>query len=157
MRTINGTFNGITRGFTLIELLIVLVLALILSAAAFPAYTEFAVRARRVEGQAALLLLMQQQERYHSQRGSYLAFAADATDDEAKAFRWWSGSTASRSAYEVEGKACEGESIRDCVQLVAKPGTARVDPAFRDEACGNLILTSNGLRLATGASISCWR
>ena len=147
----------ITRGFTLIELLVVLALALILSAAAYPAYTEFAVRARRTEAQAALHLLMQQQERYYSRHGSYIAFSADAADDDARAFRWWSGSKAASSAYELEGKACEGESIRDCVQLVAKPGTARVDGVFRDEACDNLILTSTGLRLATGPSRHCWR
>lgn len=152
-----ATIDHNNRGLTLIEMLIVLVLALILSAAAYPAYTEFAVRARRTEAQAALLLLMQQQERYYSQRGTYIAFSADATDDEARAFRWWSGGTSPKSAYEVEGKACEGESIRDCVQLVARPGTARVDATFRDDACDNLILTSNGLRLATGPSLNCWR
>lgn len=146
-----------TGGFTLIELLIVLALALILSAAAWPAYTEFAVRARRTEAQAALHLLMQQQERHYSRHGSYIAFSADATDDDARAFHWWSGSKASTSAYELEGKACDGESIRDCVQLVAKPGTERVDRAFRDEACDTLILTSTGLRLATGPSLNCWR
>ena len=146
-----------TGGFTLIELLIVLVLALILSAAAYPAYTEFSVRARRTEAQAALHLLMQQQERYYSTHGTYLAFNADATDDEARAFHWWSGVKASSSAYELEGKACDGEAIRDCVQLVARPGTARVDRTFRDDACDTLVLTSTGLRLATGPSLNCWR
>jgi type IV pilus assembly protein PilE len=146
-----------TRGFTLIELLIVLALALLLSAAAYPAYTEFAVRARRTEAQAALYLLMQQQERYYSRHGTYIAFSADATGDDAREFHWWSGSKAASSAYEVEGKACDDEAIRNCVQLVARPGTARVDSAFRDDACGNLILTSTGLRLATGPSSSCWR
>lgn len=148
--------NG-SNGFTLIELLIVLVLALILSAAAYPAYTEFAVRARRTEAQAALHLLMQQQERYFSRHGSYIAFDADATDDDARAFQWWSGVKASSSAYEVEGKACDDAAITDCVQLIARPGTARVDGKFRDEACENLVLTSTGLRLATGPSPNCWR
>lgn len=147
----------ISNGFTLIELLIVLVLALIVSAAAWPAYTEFAVRARRTEAQAALHLLMLQQERYYSNHGSYIAFDADASDDEARAFHWWSGVKASSSAYEIEGKACEGETIQNCVQLIAKPGTARVDKAFRDEACETLILTSTGMRLATGPALKCWR
>lgn len=146
-----------TCGFTLIELLIVVALALLLSAAAYPAYTEFAVRARRTEAQAALYLLMQQQERYYSRHGTYLAFSADATDDDAREFRWWSGSKAASSAYELEGKACDDEPIRNCVQLVARPGTERVDGTFRDDACGSLILTSTGLRLATGLLAKCWR
>lgn len=148
---------GIQRGFTLIELLVVLVVALLLSAAAYPAYTEIAIRARRAEAQAALQLLMQQQERYYSKHGSYIAFSADAADEEARAFQWWSGATVAGSAYEIEGKACAAESIRDCVQLIATPGTARVDAAFHDKACGNLILTSTGLRLATGPGPQCWR
>lgn len=147
----------IVRGFTLIELLIVLVLMLLLSAAAYPAYTEFTVRARRTEAQAMLQLLMQQQERYYSSHGSYVAFAADAADEDARAFQWWSGVSAAGSAYEIEGKACDGASILDCVQLVATPGTARVNTAFRDKTCGNLILTSTGLRLATGEASQCWR
>jgi type IV pilus assembly protein PilE len=146
-----------SQGFSLIELLIVLALVLVLSAAAYPAYTEFAIRARRTEAQAALYLLMQQQERYYSRHGRYIAFNADAADDDARAFRWWSGASASSSAYEVEGTACDGETISTCVQLVARPGTARVDSAFRDKACENLVLTSTGLRLATGPSSRCWR
>nr|WP_155440837.1 type IV pilin protein [Pseudoduganella ginsengisoli] len=137
--------------------MIVLVLALILSAAAYPAYTEFAVRARRMEGQAALQLLMQQQERYYSSHGSYIAFDADAKDDDARAFNWWSGASAASSGYELEGKACDGETLRNCVQLMAKPGTERVDRTFHDKACETLILTSTGLRLATGPSLKCWR
>ncbi len=146
-----------SHGFTLIELLIVMVLALVLSAAAFPAYTEFAVRARRTEAQAALYLLMQQQERYYSRHGTYLAFSADATDDDARAFHWWSGRDAASSAYEIEGKACDGETLAECIQLVARPGTARVDGTFRDAGCETLILTSTGLRLATGPALQCWR
>lgn len=149
--------STMSNGFTLVELLIVLVLATILSAAAYPAYTEFAVRARRTEAQAALHLLMQQQERYYSRHGRYIAFDADATDDDARTFHWWSGARASSSAYEVEGKACDDAAITDCVQLIARPGTPRVDGKFRDDACENLILTSTGLRLATGPSPNCWR
>jgi type IV pilus assembly protein PilE len=148
---------SVPRGFTLIELLIVLALVLFLSVAAYPAYTEFATRVRRTEAQATLQLLMQQQERYYSRHGSYIAFSAESRDDDARAFQWWSGINAAASAYEIEGKACEAESIRDCVQLIARPGTARVNASFRDKACDTLILTSTGLRLATGPSPHCWR
>ena len=144
-------------GFTLIELLIVLALLLVVSAAAYPAYTELAVRARRTEAQAALQMLMQQQERYYSRHGTYIAFSASATDADARDFRWWSGNKAEGSAYEIEGKACEGEDIRDCIQIVATPGSPRVDRNFRDNVCKSLTLTSTGMRLADGPVLKCWR
>ena len=71
-------------------------------------------------------------------------------------FQWWSGSKAPSSSYEIEGKACEGETIEQCVQLVASPGTDKVDARFRDEECQQLKLSSTGVRLATGPGERCW-
>lgn len=144
------------RGFTLIEMLVVLVILCALAAQAAPSLHRFVVRTKRTEAQAALLQLMQQQERFYSQHNRYIAFSSGASDAQAKLFQWWSGASAARSAYEIEGKACDGELIEQCVQLVAMPGTAKVDQVFQDEDCGQLILTSNGQRLATGVAPRCW-
>ncbi|MEG1329605.1 MAG: prepilin-type N-terminal cleavage/methylation domain-containing protein, partial [Janthinobacterium sp.] len=50
------------QGFSLIELLAALAIMSLLLALAVPAYHGHVVRAKRVQGQAALLRLMQQQE-----------------------------------------------------------------------------------------------
>jgi type IV pilus assembly protein PilE len=143
-------------GFSLIELLVVLVIMVVLAAQAMPAWQQHVIRTRRGEAQSALLKLMMQEERFHTQNNSYIAFAAGATEAEARHFHWWSGASPPVSAYEIEGKACDGELIEQCVQLIATPGTGQVDGQFRDEDCRKLTLTSAGLRLASGPGTGCW-
>jgi len=142
-----------SAGSTLLGILTTLAIIAILSAVAIPVWSEAVVRMRRSEAQAALQELMQQQERNFTRFNSYTAFSAKAAGE----YRWWSGRSASSSAYELEGKACDGQQIRDCIQLVATPGTPNVDSRFRDPQCERLILTSSGLHLATGPSRNCWR
>lgn len=100
---------------------------------------------------------MQQQERYYTLHNRYVAFGPDAVDADARLFRWYSGASAGRSAYEISGRACDNDTIEQCVQLVATPGTRRVDAHFRDSECEQLILTSTGERRATGPGPRCWR
>lgn len=140
-------------GGSLLGMLTALVIIGILAGVAMPVWSEAVIRMRRSEAQAALQELMQQQERHFTRFNSYVAFSANIAGD----YRWWSGRTAGSSAYELEGKACDGQQIRDCIQLVATPGTSNVDNRFRDPQCERLILTSSGLHLATGPSRSCWR
>ncbi|HEY0587578.1 MAG TPA: type IV pilin protein [Pseudoduganella sp.] len=142
-----------STGGTLLGMMSTLVIIGILSAVAVPVWSEAVIRMRRSEAQAALQELMQQQERHFTRFNSYAAFSANTGGE----YRWWSGRTARSSAYELEGKACDGQQIRDCIQLVATPGTPNVDSRFRDPQCERLILTSSGLHLATGPSRSCWR
>ena len=142
-----------SAGGTLLGMLTTLIIIGILSAVAIPVWSEAVIRMRRSEAQAALQELMQQQERHFTRFNNYAAFSANTVSD----FRWWSGRNARSSAYELEGKACDGQQIRDCIQLVATPGTPNVDSRFRDPQCERLILTSSGLHLATGPSRSCWR
>ena len=143
-------------GFTLIELMLVLVIVGILAAVAYPSFQRYVIRGKRTQAQAALLQLMQQQERYFSQNNTYLAFSAAATDPQQQLFKWWSGNSAADSAYEIAGAACEGLSITACVQLSATPGTATVDARFRDEECGVLSMRSTGQRAASGRAARCW-
>jgi type IV pilus assembly protein PilE len=144
-------------GFTLIELLITVGIAGILAAFAYPGFQDHLVRSRRTEAQAALQRLMQQEERYFTLHNRYVAFAPDAAAGGTPAFRWWSGTSPARSGYEIEARACDDEPIEQCVQVVATPGTARVDASFRDPQCERLILTSTGERRATGPGQHCWR
>ena len=142
-------------GFTMIEIMIVLVILVILAAIALPSYQESIRKGRRAEGHAALVRIMQQQERYYSMHTSYIAFSSESTDADARRFSWFSGEKASSSSYEIIATPCDGEGLRECVVLTALPGTAKVDSRYRDPVCGNLILDSRGKRTAN--EDRCWR
>jgi type IV pilus assembly protein PilE len=134
------------------ELMTVLATLALLAAFQYPSYLESMRKAKRAEGRTALMQLMQQQERYYSQHTTYSAFSAAAPNG----FKWYSGESPPSSAYEISASACKGDVIQNCVMLVAQPGTANVNRSYKDDACGGLTLTSNGVQAATGPSTSCW-
>jgi type IV pilus assembly protein PilE len=138
------------HGFTLIEVLIVLAILGILAALVVPSYAGYIARTRRTEGQVALIEAMQRQERYFARHNTYVAFSADAAEPQAE-FNWWSGDNAARSAYELDGHACPGLTLAECIEIRARPGTSRVDSSFRDPDCGALTLDSLGNHGAGGA------
>jgi type IV pilus assembly protein PilE len=140
-----------THGFTMVELMVVLIIVTILAAIAFPSYQESILKTKRAEGRAALMRTMQQQERYYSLHSSYIAFNVASTEADAKLFRWYSGDNAINSFYEISATACDGQEIRDCVILIAAPGTQNVNRNYRDPACGRLTLTSEG------SLVFCWQ
>lgn len=142
--------------FTLVEMLIVMAILLVLAALAYPSYSTYIIKARRVQAQSALLQTMQDQERYYTLHNTYLAFSADAGGEDAKRFKWWLGSSARRSAYELSGRACNQLSLQACIELRAEPGTARVDSTFRDAECETLSLDSTGKHGAGGRQTGCW-
>ena len=141
------------NGFTLSELLAALAVLGIVLAVAVPNYSEFAVRSRRTEARVALVETMQQQERYYTRHNSYAAFSADAPQPP---FRWWTGPSAARSAYEMVAAPCQGLALSECVELRAIPGSPNVDPLFVDTRCGALYLRSDGSRGAEGEGQECW-
>ena len=56
--------NRVSDGFTLIELMIAMAIMAILAAIAVPSYQEFILKARRSEGQSALLDIAARQEQF---------------------------------------------------------------------------------------------
>jgi type IV pilus assembly protein PilE len=142
-------------GFTLVELLIVMAILAILGALAYPNYAGYIARTKRTEGLVALVEAMQAQERYYSRHNSYLAFSSDAAEPEAAAFHWWSGAAPEASAYELDGHACSGQTLAECIEIRARPGTRKVDTRFHDPECGALTLDSLGRQGAEGAG-RCW-
>lgn len=145
-----------TAGFSLVEIMVVLAIVGILASIAYPGYASYIARSRRIEGQMALLDILQQQERFYSLHNTYVAFSADSTDPAAQRFKWWSGGEASGSAYEMRGEACPDRDITECIEVKAVPGTERVDVKFRDAECGTLSLNSIGQRRPSGGSLRCW-
>jgi type IV pilus assembly protein PilE len=146
---------NVKRGFTLIEMLVVLVILAILAGVAYPSYAKHIVRTRRTEGQIALIEAMQQQERYYQQHNTYFAFSSDGGEAEAQGFRWWSGSSAAVSVYELDAHACANQDLAECVEVRARPGTAKVDSRFHDPECGALTLDSVGVHASEGTG-RCW-
>ena len=141
-------------GLTLIELMVVLVIISVLAALAWPTFQYAVIKAKRAQAQAALLQLMQQQERYYTQHNTYITFSSPSAD--AGQFKWWSGDTAAQSAYEIQAIACPGLSITQCVRLTAVPGTDRVDRHFKDAHCESLSVDSSGQRRVSGTALGCW-
>lgn len=145
-----------THGFSLVETLAVLACVIIVALLAYPGYARYVIKARRAEAQSALLELLQQQEQYYTLHNSYIAFSFEATEPEARRYRWWSGARAASSGHELRGEACPDSTIDACIVLTALPGTDRVDRHFRDPECQALTLRSTGARGATGPAARCW-
>lgn len=141
------------RGFTLIELMIVVAIVAILAAVGYPSYQDSIVKTKRAEGRAALMEIMQQQERFYTQNNAYFPFDSTTADNK---FKWYSGDGATGSSYEIKAAACTGDDIANCVMLTAMPGTAKVNAGYKDPKCGDLTLTSTGVKAASGTATNCW-
>lgn len=137
-----------SKGFSLIELMSAVVIVGILSALSMSLYTQWVLKAKRVEARVALTELLQQQERYMTQKNSYMAFGVGAAG---VPFKTYSGALQSKASYLIGAEACESATIAECVRLYAVP--QHLDPAV-----GTIALTSAGSRNCTGASqTECWR
>ncbi|MBC3933625.1 type IV pilin protein [Undibacterium curvum] len=147
------------NGFSLIELVIVVAILGLITAFAVPAYQSHALKTKRAEAKTALVKLMLQEEQFYTQNNSYIVFSQSSTDAAEKKFTWFSGATAPVSNYEIKATACTGDVIQSCVLLTAMPGTINVNKAFSDAVCGNLTLTSTGVKGFTGSQGTkdlCW-
>ena len=167
--------KSIHAGFTLIELMVTVAIVGILAAIAYPAYTSSILKGKRAQGRTALAELLQQQERYMTQRNCYLGFttsssfvpaatapspsgACGGVQASAVPFKTFSGDNQSNAAYLLFADTCPSGtgtfSIQECVRVNAQP-------VGNDPVVGTLQITSTGIKSCTGTGSSttpalCW-
>lgn len=139
-------------GFSLIELMIVVAIIGILAGIAYPSYMDYILKGRRAEGRAALLELLQQQERYMTQNNTYFAFSNlnGETTPSSVPFKTFSGDSAANAAYHLSAAACPSTAIKECVLVTA-------EPIKSDPAAGSLQISSTGTKSCTGNFALCWK
>ena len=140
-------------GFTLIEVMIVVVIVAILAAVAIPSYVESVSRAARADARAAMMTMMQQQERFFSQSNTYQAVSNSSAN---ATFKNWSGDgTHAAAKWILSAAACAGDGITDCIAITAVPHIS----VWTDATVSSMNFTSRGQATCTpsGLSVStCW-
>lgn len=135
------------KGFTLIELMIVILIVGILVTIAYPSYQEHVARARRADGQTALLDLASRLERYYSEQNTYQTATigtgngTDVLDTTTSPEGWY--------ALSITNQTATAYSIQ------ATPQNAQASDAL----CLNLTYNSlgqKGFSSAAGSLERCW-
>lgn len=141
------------RGFTLIELMIAVAIVALLVAIVLPSYQESIAKSRRAEGRNALLKGAQLQERFYTTRTAPIQYANTAALPGlfgVTGVTVYSGEDPNLAAghytitVEAPSLTCP---IASCFVLRAAP-QGRHAP---DAPCGDLTLSSTGVRTESGA------
>jgi type IV pilus assembly protein PilE len=144
-------------GFSLIELMITVAIIGILSAIAYPSYVSYIEKGKRAECRAGLLKTMQQQERYFTQRNTYVAFTSGTTSAVVSPF---SGETLEKSACAIAAvvpAACVTATSNTCVELAATPTytESKVTTWYLD-SYGQKLCTLNSTTTKVTDTTTCW-
>jgi type IV pilus assembly protein PilE len=155
-RTDRASAGTDARGFTLVELVVAVAIVALLATIALPAYQGSVLKARRAEARAAILDLLQQQERVMTQTGAYVAVKTPGATG--TPFKTYSGDNVATAAYLLAAAACDAgdgvvPSLGECVRVTATPTRA-------DRAVDVLWMESSGARGCEGTARSeartCW-
>ena len=153
--------RGSAGGFTLVELMIAVAVVAIIIAVGLPSYQDQVLKTKRAEGKAALLKAAQLQERFYS---STQLGTAKYASDLSELFGLPAGSTVRSGENPTLGNytltvAAFGGSLEEGFLLTATPNNVRATGgSLVDPECGDLTLTSTGVRAFTGTGTKdrCW-
>jgi type IV pilus assembly protein PilE len=136
------------RGLTLIELMIVVVITSILAMIAYPGYTSYIVKSKRVQATACLQEAAQYMERFYTTNLRYDQNSAG-------------------TAVALPATACvndmKGNYVLSLPSVAANSFVVRATPqgnqAASDTACGSLSLSQSGAKTisGTGTLYTCWQ
>lgn len=144
------------NGFTLIELMITVVIVAVLAAIALPGYNNYVRKARRADGQAALLALQLAQEKFRVSCPFYAQSLGNADSCGANA----GASTVKFSATSPDGYytvAIVGGSA-SATAFTAQATATSKGGQNQDSACpaSNFQATQGGPDKGTAAKALCW-
>ena len=136
-----------TRGFTLIELMVVVAIIAILAAIAIPSYGRYAYRARRADGQQLLLHVANAEERYYATYNKYATLSA---------IGYGASDTANSEHQYYQASVVVADAAQSYTATAAPQGAQLKD------VCGNLAITSAGVKTPAGSDAAassngqCW-
>ena len=128
-----------SRGFTLIEMMIVIVIVSVLLLVGLPAYRKQVIQGNRAEGTAALLRIMDRQERYYANNFPP-TYASSMTG------LGFAGTNlvTENGHYSIAVGNCTGSTdLKSCVKLTATAQGSQTDD-------GDLTLNSRGEKTRDG-------
>ena len=131
-----------SRGFTLIEMMIVIVIVSVLLLVGLPAYRKQVIQGNRAEGTAALLRIMDRQERYYANNFPP-TYASSMTE---LGFSNTSNANleTENGHYSIAVGNCTGSTdLKSCVKLTATAQGGQTDD-------GDLTLNSRGEKTRCG-------
>ena len=139
--------------------MIVVAIIGILAAVAYPAYTDSVAKGKRAEARAAVMDLLQQQERYFTQMNTYETFSLGNTG--ALPFKGFSSVSGgqSGSSHLLGARLCSavGGTVptkRECIEVFAEPQSG----VFADPRVTSMAIDTQGRRTCTGTQIDrCWK
>lgn len=132
------------HGFTLIELMIVVAIVALLASIALPSYQNHMEKARRSDGQNALLDTAQRLERCYTQYGAYDDTANCTIADDISG---GNTRTSPEENYEISATSLNASTFT--LQAAPQGGQS-------DDDCGNLTLTHTGVKGKSGSGTRCW-
>jgi type IV pilus assembly protein PilE len=145
-----------SEGFTLIELMIVVAIIGIIAAIGYPSYQESTAKARRSDGQGALLGFASALERHYAENNNYLGTAVDADTNGAL-----DNTGPPASIFPAEAPLDGTNKFYDLslttIDAAGQTYTLQATPknVMAGDRCGNLTYTSAGARGAD--ETDCWR